>query len=166
MTTAPDWRRMTQADLDAVVEVARVSFPDHPEDRAVFAERLALHPAGCYALGAPAQGYLVAYPWRADQIPPLNTGLGAIPADADLIYLHDLALAPEARGGGRAARAVVRLLHEAGEARWPAVALVAVNEAAPFWRKLGFQERETPAIRDKLKSYGPDARYMVRRLTT
>lgn len=164
MAAAPDWRRMVEADLDAVCEIARVAFPDHPEARDVFAERLGLHPPGCFALGDPAQGYLVAYPWRADEIPPLNSLLGGLPADADLLYLHDLALAPDVRGGGLAARAMELLAETAADAGWPAIALVAVNEAAPFWRKLGFEDREAPAIREKLKSYGPDARYMVRRL--
>lgn len=161
---APEWRRMTEADLDAVCDIAGVAFPDHPEDREVFAERLGLHPAGCFALGAPARGYLVAYPWRADEVPPLNSFLGGLPADADLLYLHDLALAADARGGGFATRAVELLAETAADAGWPAIALVAVNGAAPFWNKLGFRERETPALREKLKSYGEGAHYMVRRL--
>lgn len=162
---ALDWRAMTQADLDAVCAVAWTAFPDHHEDRAVFADRLALNPGGCFVLAAgdePARGYLIAYPWRLDDAPALNTVLGALPDAPDVLYLHDLALAPEARGGGHAARIVERLAAQAAQAGWPAIALVAVNQAAPFWAGLGFEPRDNPAMTRKLASYGADARYMAR----
>lgn len=161
------WRPMTTGDLDAVTEIAAIGFPDHFEGRDCFANRLALNPAGCFVLsgedGAP-KGYLVAYPWRADDAPALNTLIETIPDDATVMYLHDLALHPEARGGGWSRPIVERLADEAKAAGWPALALVAVNDAAPFWEGLGFTAVEAPEMAAKLGSYGPDARYMVRRL--
>lgn len=161
------WRPMTAGDLDAVAEIAAVGFPDHFEGRDCFGNRLALNPAGCFVLsgedGAP-KGYLVAYPWRADDAPALNTLIEAIPGDATVMYLHDLALHPEARGGGWTRPIVERLAGEAKAAGWPALALVAVNDAAPFWERLGFEPVEAPEMAAKLASYGPDARYMVRPL--
>jgi ribosomal protein S18 acetylase RimI-like enzyme len=156
---------MTEADLDAVCAVARTAFPNHPEDREVFADRLALNPGGCFVLAAgegPARGYLIAYPWRLDEAPALNTVVGRLPEAPDVLYLHDLALAPDARGGGHAARIVERLAQQAAQARWPAIALVAVNRAAPFWAGLSFEPRDTPEMTAKLASYGEGARYMVR----
>ena len=160
------WRPMAQGDLDGVVAVARLAFPDHPEDRACFAERLDLNPGGCFVLdGAEGvRGYLVAYPWRRETAPALNSLIGALPDDAEVIYLHDLALHPEARGGGVTGAIVERLAEQAAEDGWPAVALVAVNDAADFWRRHGFQDRASDALAEKLASYGPDARYMVRPL--
>jgi ribosomal protein S18 acetylase RimI-like enzyme len=160
---------MAAADLDAVCAVARTAFPHHPEDREVFAERLALSPRGCFVLAArdePARGYLIAYPWRVDETPALNTLIGRLPDDPDVLYLHDLALAPEARGAGHAARIVDQLAKQAAQAGWPAITLVAVNQAAPFWAGLGFQPRDTAPMTRKLASYGEDARYMVRQLPT
>ena len=162
---ALDWRAMAEADLDAVCAVARTAFPNHPEDREVFADRLTLSPGGCFVLAAgdePARGYLIAYPWRLDDAPPLNTVVGRLPDAPNVLYLHDLALAPDARGGGHAARIVERLAEQAEQAGWPAIALVAVNQAAPFWAGLGFVSRDTPDMTRKLASYGEDARYMVR----
>ena len=161
------WRLMTAADLDGVTAIAALGFPDHFEGRDCFGNRLALNPAGCFVLAgedAAPRGYLVAYPWRADSAPALNTLIEAIPADAAVMYLHDLALHPEARGGGWSRSIVERLAGEAKVAGWPALALVAVNDAAPFWEGRGFTVVETPAMAAKLASYGPDARYMVRRL--
>ncbi|MBL7471037.1 GNAT family N-acetyltransferase, partial [Escherichia coli] len=56
---------MTVEDLDGVVAVARIAFPDHPEGRACFVERLALAPGPCFVLARADRvaGYLIAYPW-------------------------------------------------------------------------------------------------------
>jgi len=161
-----DWRPMTTADLDAVAEIAVLGFPDHFEGRDCFANRLALNPGGCFVLAGDEgpKGYLVAYPWRSNDTPALNTRIEAIPDDADLMYLHDLALHPEARGGGWSRPIVERLAENAVRDGWQALALVAVNEAAPFWERHGFVVVESAAMRAKLASYGPDARYMIRRL--
>ncbi|MGX1803571.1 GNAT family N-acetyltransferase, partial [Brevundimonas naejangsanensis] len=88
------WRAMTPDDLDGVVAVAQLSFPDHPEERACFANRLQLYPEGCFVLAADdgsIMGYLVAYPWVLNAAPALNVLIDAIPAEAEVVYLHDLA---------------------------------------------------------------------------
>lgn len=161
------WRAMTDRDLDGVVAVARVAFPDHFEDRACFAERLALYPRGCRVLADDRDrvvGYGIAYPWVAGSMPPLNARIGALPEAAELIYLHDLALLPETRGTGTASSFVAWLVDHARGAGWPRIALVAVNDAAPFWTRQGFAAVDGPELRAKLASYGDDARYMVRDL--
>ncbi|MBU1385475.1 MAG: GNAT family N-acetyltransferase [Alphaproteobacteria bacterium] len=158
---------MRAGDLDAVAEIAGLSFPDHFEGRDCFENRLALHPEGCFVLAGrdgAAKGYLVAYPWREGHAPALNTLIETIPADADVLYLHDLALHPDARGGGWTGSIIEELARSAKAAGWPAVALVAVNDAAPFWEGRGFTVVETPEMAAKLAGYGPDARYMIRRL--
>ncbi|QDH74686.1 GNAT family N-acetyltransferase [Brevundimonas sp. M20] len=158
---------MTVADLDAVAAIAVIGFPDHFEGRDLFENRLSLNPSGCFVLadgpGEP-KGYMVAYPWRPDSAPALNTLLGGVPSDASVMYLHDLALHPDARGGGYPGVVVEQLAAASKAAGWPAVALVAVNDAAPFWARHGFVVRETPEMAAKLASYGSDARYMVRPL--
>ena len=158
---------MTEADLDRVAAIAVLGFPDHFEGRDVFANRLALAAQGCFVLAGNAgepMGYAVSYPWRIDSAPPLNTVVEAIPIDADIIYLHDLALHPEARGAGATKAIVERLADQARSRGWPALALVAVNDATGFWAKHGFTVRESEAISAKLASYGSDARYMIRPL--
>lgn len=162
------WRLMTEADLDAVADIAVIGFPDHFEGRDCFENRLTLSPSGCFVLAdesGPPRGYLVAYPWRARAAPALNTLIGSIPADARILYLHDLALHPGVRGGGWSQIIVERLADQARAEGWPALALVAVNNAAPFWERRGFAVVDSPAMTAKLASYGPDARYMVRELT-
>ncbi len=157
---------MTPDDLDGVCAVAAVAFPDHFEDRDCFADRLALHPEGCRVLadGQEVLGYVIAYPSRRGAIPPLNSRMTARSADADILYLHDLALRPGARGGGHARAAIEALIEQAKGDGWPAVALVAVNDATPFWARHGFVVDPLPEMRAPLADYGPNARYMVRLL--
>ncbi len=155
------WRGMAAADLDGVVRVARASFPDHFEDRSIFAERLMLYPRGCFTLatGGIVEGYLIAYPWIAGSAPRLNSLIDRLPPHPDLIYLHDLALHPGARGLGYTRTIVDRLVEQARADGWPQIALVAVNQATAFWRKMGFAVVEKPT---KLASYGDDAAFMIR----
>lgn len=151
---------MRADDLDGVVAVARVAFPDHPERRACFAERLALAPETCFVLTNKdhVAGYLIAYPWPLEAVPPLDTLLGGLPEHRDAWYLHDLALLPEARGGGNARAGLALLFARIGAP----IGLVSVNDSAAFWQTQRFEPRESPVLRDKLASYGPSARYMVR----
>jgi GNAT superfamily N-acetyltransferase len=159
-----DWRTMTADDLHGVVEVAAIAFPNHFEDRACFENRLALWPQGCWVLGddAGVAGYLFAYPWFRDGAPALNTVIPGIPTQADILYLHDLALHPRSRGRGASRTGMDRVLELARTGGWDTVALIAVNDAAAFWQGHGFVGYEVPGLAEKLVGYGPDARYMIR----
>lgn len=158
------WRSMTAADLDRVAGIAVIGFPDHFEGRDCFENRLALNPAGCFVLQTPGglEGYLVAYPWTRDAAPTLNTLIEAIPANASILYLHDLVLTPAMRGQGWSRPAVAAVVDLARASGRTTIALVAVNDAVDFWRGHGFDVRETPEMAAKLTSYGSDARYMTR----
>lgn len=157
---------MTPEDLDGVCAVAAVTFHDHFEDRDCFADRLSLYPEGCRVLidGEGVVGYRIAYPSHRGSIPPLNSRLSALAAGADILYLHDLALRPEARGGGQARADIEALINQARTDGWPAIALVAVNHAQTFWARHGFVVDTSPDVRAKLATYGPEAVYMVRPL--
>lgn len=157
---------MAEGDLDSVAALALEGFPDHFEGREVFADRLAHAPEACFVAeggGGAVWGYAVAYPWPSDSAPELNTLL-ARPPQGDVLYLHDLTLTAKARGQGLTGPIVERLADLAREHGLEVIALVAVNDAVDFWRRHGFEVREAPGLAAKLASYGPDARYMQRRL--
>jgi len=160
------WRPMTPADVPAVMAVAEEVHPDYPEDAAIFAERLTLHPAGCLCLADPqgVAGYVLSHPWRLYDIPALNALLGAIPAGASAYYVHDLALLPRTRGTGAASEIVDRLADQALGSGFAAIALVAVNRSVGFWQRHGFRETHDVALDRKLASYDDAARYMTRTL--
>lgn len=165
-TPPPSWRAMAPADLPAMMAVAAQVHPGFPEDEAVFAERLALFPAGCLALADAAglAGYVVSHPWPLLQAPALNSRLGAIPAAADAYYIHDLALLPRAQGTGAASRLVELLTGQARAGGLGRMALIAVNRSAGFWQRHGFRLTHDASLDRKLASYDDDARYMTREL--
>ena len=139
---------MRAADLPAVERLAETIHLDHPERPEVFAERLALCPEGCWVLGNIA-GYVISHPWRLGAPPPLDTLLGVLPAAPHTWYIHDLALAPAARGTGAAGAIIARI---AAACALPTMSLVSVGASSGFWHRQGF--RPTPLPPGKLDTYG------------
>ncbi len=159
------WRAMTAADLDAVLAVADVVHPDYPEERAVFAERLALFPDGCRLADRDGRvlGYGVIHPGRLGAPPPLDAPLGRLPPQADCLYLHDIALLPDTRGLGLGG-AVLAYAHALAAAQgygW--LALTSTPGARGYWDRAGFTPYADggPALAAKLASYGEGMAYMV-----
>ncbi len=160
------WRMMNLSDLPRVQAMADQIHPSFPEDIEVFRERQLLYPAGMQFLedGASAAGYLISHPWRRGSMPALNCLIHDLPSPPDTYYLHDLALLPSARGTGAARFIIERVTEQAVISGFPTMSLVAVNGSIPFWRHHGFQMEENDALAEKLASYEPDARLMVRAL--
>lgn len=154
---------MRADDIAAVGAISdAVHGPAFTEAPAVYAERLALYPAGCHVFerNGVVAGYLISHPWHRDRAPALDRPLGAIPADADGYYLHDLALLPAARGTGAGKAALALVLAEAAAAGFADVTLMAVSGADSFWAAQGF----TLADADSPSPYGADT-HLMRRAT-
>lgn len=156
------WRHMTADDLDAAHAISEIIHPGYPEDRAVFADRLALYPTGCFVLadGNSIAGYALSHPFTKDAAPALNTHPLTLPKLCDTYYIHDIAILPQARQGGAGAAIVTRLRQQAALAGFAGLALIAVNNSAPFWQRQGFAGQDVPHLREKLASYGAGCVYM------
>lgn len=160
---APAWRSMRAGDLPDVERIGAIVHPRYPERAAVPAERLRLFPAGCRIAphGEAAVGYAIAHPGIIGQPAPLDTLLGALPDGADCLYIHDVALLPDARGLRLGAAVVEILAAVAKNHGFGRLALTAVNDSTNFWSRQGF----CVALSESgLTSYGGDAIYMVRAL--
>ena len=156
------WRPASPSDIEAIDAIQRTVHADFPEARAVLLERLDLCPAGCFVLEKRGEicGYVLSHPWRRLSPPPIDTRLGAIPACADIWYLHDLALLPDTRGSGAGAGAARLLAAEARSDGFRTMALVSVNGSQGFWERQGFSMRRDETLAAKLSTYGDDAVYM------
>lgn len=157
---------MSPLDLPRVQAIAAVVHPAYPESVAVFAERLALFPAGCLVLleepRAQVMGYAISHPWHQGQPPALDSLLGALPIAASTHYLHDIALLPEARGQGAPSRLLALLLRQARAVNLDEVSLVAVNGSRAYWHSQGFEVLHRPELAGQLQSYDADACLMHR----
>ena len=98
------------------------------------------------------------------RIPPLDGLLEQLPGDADCLYLHDVAVLPDFRGG--IARDYVIAIEQLARASGIAtLALVSIYATRPLWQRLGFRPVIADAeLRAKLASYGDSATYMLRDL--
>jgi hypothetical protein len=153
---SPSWRPMAPEDLESVERLGNTIHQAHPERPEVFAERLRLCPEGCHALGN-LDGYIISHPWTLGSPPPLDTLLGALPAQPDTWYIQDLALHERARGTGAAQAIVARL----AAAHALPLSLIAVGRSPGFWARQGFATATLP--QGKLTSYGDGATYMIKR---
>ena len=155
---AGSWRSMRVCDLAAVSAISDAVHGRYTEPVAVYAERLALYPAGCrvFECGGEAAGYLIAHPWHRDSPPKLGALLGAIPADADTFYLHDIALLPASRGTGAGKMALDLVVGDARALGLAEVTLMAVGGADLYWAARGFAY----VPREADPSYGAGAHLM------
>ena len=160
--TQNHWRAATYDDLADIVAIAAEAHPDLPERAAVLDEKRALFPSGCFCLedDGKVTGYALSHPWRLYEVPPLDRFLGALPVNADCLYLHDVALGAAARGKGAARALVLQLDHVAVQTGLPALALTSVNQTRKLWEALGFAP--VSGKRVGTESYGGAAIYMLR----
>ncbi|MBR0957679.1 GNAT family N-acetyltransferase [Bradyrhizobium japonicum] len=162
----PHWRPAHAFDLPAIGAIAARIHPDLPESLEVFAEKMRLYPDGCRVLAGDDEiaGYGLSHPWKQHRIPPLGDLLARLPDDADCLYVHDVAILPDFRGG--VLRAYIADIEQLARSSGITVlALVSVYATWPLWEHLGFRAVTADAeLRAKLASYGKGATYMLRDL--
>ncbi|MBS0372714.1 MAG: GNAT family N-acetyltransferase [Proteobacteria bacterium] len=152
-------------DLDAILQIqARCYTAIVPESPCSMGAKLTAAPDSCFvasrADGVPI-AYLLALPWRFDDPPHLDAQACQLPADADTLHLHDLAVAPEARGSGAADALVDAFMAALAASRLGRASLIAIQGSASWWARHGFEAvTATPILAERLAGYGPDARYM------
>jgi GNAT superfamily N-acetyltransferase len=158
-------RPLERGDLAAALEIQAAAYPAFLREGAeAFASRLDLPASYCLAAkrGERLVGYLLAHAWGTQAPPAIGTILAAPPI-AEVLYIHDLAVSPAARGSGAGRELVLRALELAARDGLPAAELIAVEGAASYWRTLGFADADlTGDLGKKVAAYGPGARWMAR----
>lgn len=155
---------MRPDDLDAVHRLSRQVHVDYPEDLAVFAEKLALFPAGCRVLaqGGEIGGYLFSHPWKLLSAPKLNALFGQLPPRPNCLFLHDIAIDPAWRGRGKADAAMAWFENLSIEMGFRGIGLVAIEGTDQHWSRRGFMWAATFPPAPPLVSYGSGAVYMMK----
>jgi len=156
------WQQMNVADLSAINTLSDQIHLNYPEDPEVFEERFRLYPAGCFMCRRQGEyvGYAITHPWMRESAPALNSFLGKLPDHPDTYYLHDIALRPDIQRTGLGQEVAALIKKHAQQRGFPVLSLVAVNNSTEFWRRQGFEVRDVPALREKLRSYDDAAVYM------
>jgi GNAT superfamily N-acetyltransferase len=159
-------RPMAPQDLPAVLALQALSYPAALHDSAdAFLSRMVLAAELNLTAwqGDELAGYLVSHPWAAGSPPPVDAVLDpATPADC--WYVHDLSVAQAARGLGLG-KILLAAGRDAATARGLTRSeLIAVEGAAPFWRRMGWAAPAAvaPDLASKVAGYGPAAVFMTR----
>ena len=156
---------LTRGDLPAALGLQRETYPPFlVEDEAVFLNRLDLTASYCLAAKQAGQlgGYLLAHGWRRRSPPALGT-LVDDGAPSEVLFIHDLAVAPGCRGQGVGERLIARAFAMAAHDGLRSAELIAVEGAAGYWRRLGFTAGAlSDALSAKVRPYGTLACWMTR----
>jgi ribosomal protein S18 acetylase RimI-like enzyme len=161
-------RALSADDLPGLLEVQLACYgADYAESGEVFARRLAsaAHCSLALEQGGRVRAYLAAYRSRMAKITPLHGDFEAV-EQPDTLYLHDMAVHPEAAGQGLA-RALLAPLWERARAEGLChTALVSVQGSRGYWERHGYAAHAlaSPQQQKHLDSYGEGALYMVRAL--
>ena len=161
------WRDAWLDDAEAISAIEHLVHTLTHESVDVFREKIALFGAGCRILttGKRTVGYGIAYPWRLNDVPPLDRLLGAIPSDADCLFVHDVAILPQARAAGASRAFVDYAALVAAQQGLLSLALVSVYGTDGHWGRQGFFPSPSAVTSVQIDPYGSTAVYMVRKLT-
>ena len=147
------------SDATAIAALARAELGNYGEAAELYAERIALAPAGCWVLvdGDAMLGHCISHPWRRRSPPAMHILLGSLPPNPDCWYLHDVVVAPEGRGTKAVERLLPILSAIAASHAIATLALIAVGGADAYWSRQGFVATDGGA-----EGFGKDALYMER----
>jgi N-acetylglutamate synthase-like GNAT family acetyltransferase len=153
------WRAMTAADIAEVQRISDLIHPDYPERDDVVTEKLMLSPSTHFMAvdeGAVVRGYAVAYPWIVNDMPQLDVFIRKLPENATVLYIHDVALLPSARGGLLVPDLLQRLSKAARSQGLTGFTLSAMYGSEAAWFRHGFwRVQATGKLVDQLSPYGP-----------
>ncbi len=166
ISLGPDtyWRPSTPDDIAAIGDIENVVHVVFGQERPeVHRERMTLFPDGHRVLIKDARivGYSVAYPWRLSDVPKLDTFLGRLPAPAECMFVHDVAMLPEAQGHGAAKAFITHVTDVARQLGLNKLALVSVYGTTVVWSRLGFHITLPLGGPHALEIYGDTAAYMT-----
>ncbi|MGI5309689.1 GNAT family N-acetyltransferase [Rheinheimera sp. WS51] len=161
-------KSIESADLSSVIQIQDSCYGDALyEAPELLAQRISTQPASCWVITRPdntVQAYLLSYPAKQGFIAALGSPFKQ-GVQADLLYLHDLAVAPYARKQGLANKLLEHAEQFATDSGFDKLALVAVQGAQSYWQTKGFQtiERLSPEAAEALQTYADkDAIYMIK----
>lgn len=159
---------MRQDDLPEIMTIQAQCYPPSmQEDAAAIRQRLQAAGDTCLVAedGGKVCAYLFAYRSTLGAVTPLG-GVFNPCAGGDTIYLHDLAVGREAEGRGLGSLLVRAALTQAQKRGVSYAALIAVQDAHAYWRRLGFRPGDDldAAGRETMSGYPGAPEYMVRAL--
>ncbi len=152
-----DWAAILQIQSEVYYEFA-------PESETVMRSKVTRGPTTSFVAVdqySAIIAYCLAHPYQANRTPVLGTLDNSVSMPTDNLFLHDLAVKQTSSGRGVAKSLFNHLLIVAKSEGYRSMSLVAVQQAASFWTKIGFLPSTRVTINN---SYTGDATFMTRSL--
>lgn len=167
----PHLRPATVQDLPEILRIQALCYHSiEPESPAAYINKLQQAPDCSFVIEqAPQQllAYVFALPIDITQPPALDADNFVVPADADCLYLHDLAIDPAARGLKLSKLLLEAFFKTAAQRQLTQASLIAIQNSGEFWQHYGFHSQHSISqdlyILQKIAGYG-DALYMTQQL--
>ena len=168
----PQLRPAHHADVPEILRIQAQCYTEiEPETADAYLNKLEQAPDCAFVIEDASckqvLAYLFALPIQIEAPPELDAQDFVCPATANCLYLHDLAIAPNARGLGLS-RPLMQAFFAAAQARrLPWASLIAIQDSQAFWQAYGFASSELSLradLQNKLRSYGA-ASYLLQKLS-
>lgn len=156
-------RAIKETDWPAILRIQNEVYPDIvPESEAVLRSKTELGPATCLTICDQQNnvaGYCLAHPWTKNPA-SLHTIYEA-PSEPQLLYIHDMAIAP-GYAGKRLGKTILQHLQAwAQKQGYTKLSLVSLGQAVSYWQQHGFQHSKHPIDTNQ---YGESACYMLKQI--
>ncbi len=158
-------RNLLHTDVPEIQRIEKEAYRELHESPEVNRNKIELCPEGAFGCfeGEKLCGYVFCFPWKGDEVFPLNKTLSRLPDNPDTLYIHDLAISVFARGRGVSKLLMKEVFSFAEQKNFKRFSLVSVQNSQKFWEGFGFKTVETleyfqgmPAVRMERK--GPQPR--------
>lgn len=168
MNIAINIRPMLGSDLARVMEIQALCYLGlPPESLSCYQAKLKASAKTCFVaeLEQEIVAYLIALPWHESSPPMFNEQTCELPSVPSSLYLHDLAVIPQARKHRVGAQLVDCFFELASNSRFEQACLVAVDGAHTYWQRFDFTAVQAgPQAEKALATYGDQAMFMKKRL--
>lgn len=156
-------RSITDNDWPAILSIQATVYPNvAPETETVLRSKIALGPKTCLVMTDRQNnvaGYCLAHPWH-QQPASLHT-VYKKPQQPQLLYIHDMAIAPEHMGKQFGSQVVAYLQLWAQKQGYRALSLVSLEQAVSYWQRHGFEPHDYTINEAQ---YGAGACYMLKQI--
>ena len=156
-------RAIKETDWPAILRIQNEVYPDIvPESEAVLRSKTKLGPTTCLTIcdrQNNVAGYCLAHPWTQD--PASLHSIYEMPSAPQLLYIHDMAIAPSYAGKRLGNRTLQYLQSWAKKHGYTTLSLVSLGQAVSYWQQHGFLHTGFQVDTDQ---YGEGASYMLKQI--
>nr|WP_321270799.1 GNAT family N-acetyltransferase [uncultured Tolumonas sp.] len=156
-------RAITENDWPSILSIQANVYPDiTPETETVLRSKMILGPQTCLVITDQQHnvtGYCLAHPWHRHPA-SLHT-IYPKSQQAELLYIHDMAIAPLHAGKQIGSQTLKYLQQWAKQQGYKKLSLVSLQQAVGYWQRHGFKPQNY--VIDEAQ-YGAGACYMLKQI--